>query len=69
MQAHDKIYIDGAWTPSSGSGSIDVYDSTNGEVIATIPAGTADDVDRAVPAARAALDSWSQTSPRSGPSS
>ena len=45
MQAHDKIYIDGAWTPSSGSGSIDVYDSTNGEVIATIPAGTADDVD------------------------
>jgi acyl-CoA reductase-like NAD-dependent aldehyde dehydrogenase len=63
MQAHDKIYIDGAWTPSSGSGSIDVYDSTNGEVIATIPAGTADDVDRAVQAARAAFDSWSQTSP------
>ena len=63
MQAHDKIYIDGAWTPSSGSGSIDVYDSTNGEVIASIPAGTADDVDRAVQAARAAFEPWSQTSP------
>jgi aldehyde dehydrogenase (NAD+) len=63
MQAHDKIYIDGAWAPSSGSGSIDVYDSTNGEVIASIPAGTADDVDRAVQAARAAFGPWSQTSP------
>ena len=40
MTTHDKIYIDGAWVPSSGSGSIDVYDSSNGEVIASIPAGT-----------------------------
>ena len=48
LTTHDKIYIDGAWVPSQGSGTIDVYDSTNGEVIATIPAGTADDVDRAV---------------------
>jgi aldehyde dehydrogenase (NAD+) len=63
MQAHDKIYIDGAWVPSSGTESIDVYDSTNGEVIASIPAGTADDVDRAVKAARAAFETWSTTSP------
>ena len=32
---HDKVYIDGAWVPSQGSGTIDVHDSTNGEVIAT----------------------------------
>jgi aldehyde dehydrogenase (NAD+) len=63
MQAHDKIYIDGAWTPSSGTGTIDVFDSTNGDVIATIPAGTAEDVDRAVTAARTAFESWSQTTP------
>ncbi|MGH9110823.1 MAG: aldehyde dehydrogenase family protein [Acidimicrobiales bacterium] len=63
MQVFDKLYIDGAWVPSTGSGAIDVFDSTNGEVIAQIPEGTADDVDAAAQAAHAAFDSWSQTSP------
>ncbi len=63
LTTHDKIYIDGAWVPSAGSGTIDVYDSSNGEVIATIPAGTADDVDRAAKAARAAFEGWSRTTP------
>ncbi|HEX6417057.1 MAG TPA: aldehyde dehydrogenase family protein [Acidimicrobiales bacterium] len=60
---YDKLYIDGAWVPSEGSGTIDVHDSTNGEVIATIPSGTAADVDRAVRAARAAFETWSATTP------
>jgi acyl-CoA reductase-like NAD-dependent aldehyde dehydrogenase len=59
----DKLYIDGAWVPSTGSGTIEVFDSTDGSVISSIPEGTADDVDKAVTAARAAFDSWSQTSP------
>ncbi len=63
MTTYDKIYIDGAWVPSSGSGTIDVFDSSNGEVIAQIPAGTADDVDRAAKAARAAFEGWSRTTP------
>jgi aldehyde dehydrogenase (NAD+) len=63
VQVFDKLYIDGAWVPSSGSGAIDVFDSTNGEVIARIPEGTADDVDAAATAAHAAFESWSQTSP------
>ncbi|HEY6696891.1 MAG TPA: aldehyde dehydrogenase family protein [Acidimicrobiales bacterium] len=63
MQIHDKLYIDGAWVPSTGSDTIDVHDSTNGEVIAQVPAGTADDVDAAATAARAAFESWSQTTP------
>jgi acyl-CoA reductase-like NAD-dependent aldehyde dehydrogenase len=63
MQAYDKLYIDGAWVPSAGTGSIDVYDSTNGETIASIPAGTAADVDKAVAAARKAFATWSLTSP------
>ena len=63
VTTYDKIYIDGAWVPSAGSGSIDVFDSSNGEVIAQIPDGTADDVDNAVQAARAAFDGWSRTSP------
>ncbi len=63
MTTTDKIYIDGAWVPSSGSGTLDVFDSSNGEVIAQIPAGNADDVDRAAKAARAAFATWSQTTP------
>src|SRR3954453_8628588 len=59
----DKIYIDGAWVPATGTKSIDVYDSTDGSVIGSIPEGTADDVDKAAKAARAAFDAWSQTSP------
>jgi aldehyde dehydrogenase (NAD+) len=59
---HDKIYIDGAWVPSAGTGSIDVFDSTNGEVIGRIPAGNAADVDAAAKAARAAFDGWAATS-------
>ena len=52
MQVHDKIYIDGAWVPSTGKGTIDVFDSTDGSVIGPIPEGTADDVDKAAKAAR-----------------
>jgi acyl-CoA reductase-like NAD-dependent aldehyde dehydrogenase len=56
------IYIDGAWVPSQGQGSIDVFDSTDGSVIGSIPKGTADDVDKAAKAARAAFDGWAATS-------
>jgi aldehyde dehydrogenase (NAD+) len=63
VHEHDKVYIDGAWVPSKGTNTIDVFDSTNGEVIGRIPEGTADDVDAAVAAAKAAFGSWSQTTP------
>jgi acyl-CoA reductase-like NAD-dependent aldehyde dehydrogenase len=63
VKNYDKIYIDGAWVASEGSGSIDVFDSTNGETIATIPSGTGTDVDKAVQAARAAFETWSRTTP------
>ena len=62
MQVRDKLYIDGAWVPSSGSGTLEVTNSTTEEVMATVPEGTADDVDKAVKAAKAAFASWSQTS-------
>ena len=63
MQEHDKIYIDGAWVPSQGSGTIDVFDSTNGEVFGRIPNGNAADVDAAAKAAHAAFPEWSAKSP------
>jgi acyl-CoA reductase-like NAD-dependent aldehyde dehydrogenase len=58
----DKIYIDGAWVPSTGTGTIEVIDASTEQVIGTIPAGTAEDVDRAAKAAAAAFETWSQTS-------
>ena len=62
MTAYDKIYIGGAWVPVAGTGTIDVIDSITEEVMATIPAGNAADVDQAVKAARAAFETWSATS-------
>ena len=57
--ARDTLYIDGAWVPSSGTGTIDVIDSTTEEVMGSVPEGTSEDVDRAVAAARAAFPAWS----------
>ena len=57
----DKLYIGGAWVPSTGTGSIDVIDSTTEEVIGNVPEGTTDDIDRAVAAARGAFPAWSST--------
>ena len=62
MIERDKVYIDGAWVPSTGKGTIDVVNSTTEEVMGHIPAGTAEDVDKAVKAARKAFESWSSTS-------
>ena len=62
MKAYDKLYIDGAWVEPSGKEKLDVINSTTEEVIATIPAGDANDIDRAVKAAKAAFPAWSQTS-------
>jgi acyl-CoA reductase-like NAD-dependent aldehyde dehydrogenase len=58
---YDKQYIDGAWVPSTGKGKIDVISASTEEVCGSVPDGTAEDVDRAVKAARAAFEGWSQT--------
>jgi len=55
----DSLYIDGGWVPPSGSGTIDVIDSTTEEVMGTVPEGTSQDVDRAVAAAKSAFPAWS----------
>src|ERR1700677_2732119 len=62
MLVRDKIYINGAWVPSTGKGSLYVIDSATEEVFATIPEGTAEDVDKAVEAAAAAFPGWAATS-------
>ena len=55
-----ELYIGGEWTAPSGAGTIDVINASTEEVMGRIPEGDAEDVDRAVKAARAAFDSWSQ---------
>lgn len=63
MKAHDGMYIDGAWRPAVGSDLIEVVNPADGQVIAQVPAGTEEDVDAAVRAARAALPGWAATAP------
>ena len=62
MDVRDKIYINGAWVPSTGTGTLEVIDSATEEVFATIPEGTPEDVDKAAEAAAAAFPGWAATS-------
>lgn len=52
MKTHDQHFINGAWTSLSVA-MLEVRDAATEEVIARVPAGTPDDVDVAVRAARA----------------
>ena len=61
MENRDKLYIDGAWVPSTGTGSIDVINASTEEVMGRIPDGTPEDVDRAVRAAKRAFPGWAAT--------
>lgn len=62
MEIRDKLYIDGAWVPSTGEGTLEVFDSNTEEVIGKIPEGTAEDAEKAVEAASAAFGEWSSVS-------
>jgi len=57
---HENLYIDGTWTGSSSSERIAVENPATQAVIGHIPAGNAQDVDRAVSAAKAAFPAWSE---------
>ncbi|MCP9998492.1 aldehyde dehydrogenase family protein [Streptomyces werraensis] len=63
MKAYDGMYIDGAWRPAAGPDVIEVVGPADEQVIASVPAGTVEDVDAAVRAARAALPAWAATPP------
>ena len=59
MPEFDQQYIGGEWVASTSDETIDVVGPSTEAVIGHVPAGTADDVDRAVAAARDAFGSWS----------
>jgi aldehyde dehydrogenase (NAD+)/aminobutyraldehyde dehydrogenase len=57
-------FINGSFVPGSTGELIDVVDPTTEQVIASVQAGTADDVDAAVQAAVVAQKSWGATTPK-----
>ena len=62
---HHQMSIGGQWADSSDGAVQEIVNPATGEVIATVPKGTAQDVDRAVAAARRAYDEvWFDTTPR-----
>ncbi|MEE3850215.1 aldehyde dehydrogenase family protein [Gordonia sp. LSe1-13] len=61
MRTHKDHFINGQWVPSTGSSLLPVTNPATDEIIAEVAAGSADDVDRAVAAARAAFDGWAAT--------
>jgi aldehyde dehydrogenase (NAD+) len=62
VSIREKFYVNGEWIEPAGKGMLDVVNSTTEEVMGRVPEGTAEDINRAVAAARAAFDSWSATS-------
>lgn len=57
------MFIDGEWVNGESSQTIEVENPANEEVIATIPAGTARDAQRALEAAKRALPKWADLPP------
>jgi acyl-CoA reductase-like NAD-dependent aldehyde dehydrogenase len=55
MTVHYKMLIDGAWVAASDGATFDTFNPATGEVWATAPEATAQDVDRAVRAAHTAF--------------
>ncbi|MFJ8026868.1 aldehyde dehydrogenase family protein [Streptomyces sp. NPDC096311] len=62
MIERDQIFVNGKWVASSGDGVISVTSPVTEETVATIPAGSAEDVDLAARAAAGAFPAWSRTS-------
>jgi 1-pyrroline dehydrogenase len=60
-----EMFIGGEWTPGAGGDAQEIVNPATGKVIAHVPKGTEQDVERAVNAARKAFDAgWSDSTPR-----
>ena len=60
-----QMFIDGCWVDAASGETFETVDPATGEAITTVPHGRAEDVDRAVAAARRAFDSgeWRRVTP------
>ncbi|MFN0154430.1 MAG: aminobutyraldehyde dehydrogenase [Gaiella sp.] len=59
-----KMFVGGEWVESSSGETMEVLNPATGEVIAEVPRGTAEDVERAVGAARKAWSEWRDKTPK-----
>jgi 1-pyrroline dehydrogenase len=59
-----KQSIGGAWVDAASGKTLAVENPANGQVIAHVPASSAEDVDRAATAAATAFASWQKTTPQ-----
>jgi len=62
MKTYPHHYINGQWVTAQSGQSLSVHDSSTEEVMATVPAGTADEARAAVAAAHAAFPAWAALS-------
>ena len=62
MQNRTRFYVDGEWIESSTGNTLGVINPATEKVIGSVALGREQDVDKAVAAAKAAFDSYSQTS-------
>lgn len=61
-QTAQRFYINGGWSAPASLASLAVVNPATEEVVAQVASGSAEDIDRAVAAARAAFAGWSATS-------
>ncbi|MEB3369050.1 aldehyde dehydrogenase family protein [Saccharopolyspora mangrovi] len=61
LPAPEAHLIGGEWAPAAGGETIEVRNPATGAVLARVPRGGPDDVDRAVRAAEAAFPAWRDT--------
>lgn len=61
IKAYNKFYINGKWVEPKGRKTLNVINPATEEAFATISLGSAEDVDTAAKAARAAFPAWSQS--------
>jgi 1-pyrroline dehydrogenase len=59
-----KMFVGGEWIESSSGETMEVVNPATGEAIAEVPRGTAEDVERAVEAARKAWAEWRFKTPK-----
>ena len=59
-----KQFIGGEWVESSSGETMEVLNPATGEAIAEVPRGTAEDVERAVEAAKKAWEEWRFKTPK-----
>src|SRR5688572_7191222 len=59
-----KNFVGGEWVDAASGETMEVLNPATGEVIAEVPRANADDVARAVAAARKAFVEWSEKTPK-----